>query len=166
MKDGTGRGRKAALPYIDVNRHGVLKVSGSLWAILLFQTRHWWFMLLVGVAFRRAPETAVLASGFSWPELALELPTLLVLLALANRQPEAGGWARRLWRQGRQLLTATAALHIAWAGLMLARATVWHPWPERGLAAMLIADLAIVAYLWRSPLPKQIFSEFPKPPVK
>lgn len=166
MKDGTARGRKGTLPYIDVNRHGVLKVSGSLWAILLFQTRHWWFMLLVGVAFRRAPETAVLASGFSWPELALELPTLLVLLALANRQPEAGALTRRLWRRGRELLTATALLHTAWATLILARAQVWHPWPERGLLVMLITDLAIVAYLWRSPLPQQIFSEFPEPPGK
>lgn len=152
------------LPYLDVNRYGVLKVPALLWAILLLQSRHWWMLLFIGASLRHAPQTASLLGNLAWMDLALEAPTLLLLLVLAHRVPEAGPWVRRLWQRGREILSLSALLHLGWSTFILAHSTIWSPWPERAMFAAALLDVLILMRLWRSPLIAQVFAEFPAPP--
>lgn len=152
------------LPYLDVNRYGVLKVPALLWAILLLQTRHWWMLLFIGASLRHAPQTASLLGNLAWIDLALEAPTLLLLLALAHRVPEAGRLVRGLWQRGREILSVSALLHLGWTAFILTHSPIWSPWPERAMLAAALLDVLILMRLWRSDLIRQVFAEFPAPP--
>lgn len=152
------------LPYLDVNRYGVLKVPALLWGILLLQTRHWWSLLFIGASLRHAPQTASLLGDLAWIDLALEVPTLLLLLALAHRLPEGGHKMRWFWHHGREILSLSALLHLAWTSFILYHSPIWSPLPERAMFAAALLDLLILMRLWRSGLIRQVFAEFPAPP--
>lgn len=150
---------------LDLDRHGVLRPPLWLAVACAFLLRHWLLMLFVAASARRAPETVGWAYGqFSWLMLAIEAPALLLVLAWTRRVPAAGAAMRRLWRHGRELLGLTAALNLAWACWFLAGQAVWSPWPERFVALLAMADAAIIAAAWRSPVLRQLFQEFPEAP--
>jgi hypothetical protein len=152
--------------YLDVNRHGVLRVPGPLWFGFAVLARHWILMLLVAVSARRDPSiVAVLGeNGVPWTMLAVQLPVVLVALAGARRQPEAGVLMRALWRGGREIVAATAVLNIGWTAHLLLDSDYWLPWPELFLGSCALIDIAVALSLYTTPYFKQLFREFPERP--
>jgi hypothetical protein len=144
------------------DEHLVLRVPPTIWLALVFLVRH---LLLLGITFMPTTGQEITALR-DWirPEYALaDLAALPVLAVAAARRPRSPRWMRRLWRHGRWLLTLSALGFLGLAGrLMLVS--------ERPLADTLdqptliagLLSLAIVAYVWRSPLVRDLFGEFPE----
>lgn len=151
-------------PFLSVDRHGVLKMPGPLWLIILFELRHWLMLVIAGASLRSAPQTAGIFGAIPWYDLAPELPVVALLVAYANRLPDSGAAIRWLWSRGRELITLTALIHVAWAVWVLAGTRYWSPWPERAMAAFALADLLAILAMWRWPLAAQVFREFPPKP--
>ncbi len=149
--------------YLNLSKHGVLNVPMTLWAGMLFLSRHW-ILLIATLASRRSAETIQFAAGgLSWLPLVLELPALLLIFAGFSRHPTAGTFLRQVWRFGRHILCLTAAVNIGWVSLLLWQSDEWRRWPELFLASCALLDIAIILGVYRSDYIKQIFAEFPEP---
>lgn len=148
--------------YLDVDQHGALRPPLSLWFCTAFLLRHWLLVLFVAVTSLRAPQQAQWAYAALTPlALAMEAPMGLLALAWTRRVPSAGRWIRSVWRRGREIITLTAGLHLVWAVSYLSGQPEWNPLPERLVAILALIELFIIAGVWRSPLYRQLFSEFP-----
>ncbi|GAP36439.1 DUF2919 family protein [Piscinibacter sakaiensis] len=149
---------------LDVDHHGVLKPPASFWWGVVFLGWHWLLLLAAGLSgFVGAGTVSWIYDAVSWPVLVAELPMLALVFAAWRRVPDAGALPRRLWARGRELFSLTAALRLAWAVWVLAVADDWRPWPERMIALLAIVDLGILIGVWRSPLYRTLFGEFPPP---
>jgi hypothetical protein len=139
----------------------VLRVPFALWLAMLFLVRH---LALLGVTFLPTTGQEILwLRGLVRPEyLIADLIALPVLVAAARRRSQAGTLWRALWLRGRGLLTASALLYPALAvGGPLASGRPLAFAIEGTLAAGMLASLAVVFYLWRSPHARDCFREFP-----
>lgn len=146
--------------YLNVNRFGVLRIPGPLWLAMAFLGRHW-LLLIITLASRRAPDAVQLASSsLSAAVLLLELPVLILAYAGFSRHPSAGAASRFIWRHGRAILAATAAINLGLLVWFLWHADVWRR-PELFLASCGLLDLAIVYGIYTSDYIKQVFMEFP-----
>lgn len=145
-----------------MDRHGSLRVPGVLWIAFVFLARH---LILVAIVFamaKRSPEIVrLLGQGFSWFMLPLELPVAALMLAGANRSPQAGRWVRAFWANGRAIVYGTVAVHLAWAGWALSNSDAWRPWPELFLASCTLIDLAVAYALRKDDYYRQLFADFP-----
>lgn len=141
--------------------HLTLKVPATLWLVLAFLLRH---LLLLGITFMptTGEEITVLRDLIRPLYLAADLLALPVAIVAARRRPRSPDWMRRLWPFGRALLTASALLYLA---LLISHlATGGEPLILAIDEAVLISallNLAVVAYLWRSALVRDVFREFP-----
>ena len=97
--------------------------------------------------------------------LLAQSPVLLLLLAGARRAPEAGLWARWVWKAGRAIIVLTAAINISWTAYMLWQSDYWNPWPELFLASCAMIDLAVMTSVLTSAHHRQVFTEFPPRPL-
>jgi len=151
--------------FLDVDRHGVLRVPGVLWLGFAVMARYWILMLVVTVSARRSQESVLLLGdgGIPWAWLAVQLPIVLLMAAGFQRVPAAGLWARALWRSGRWIITTTALLNLGWTAHLLWQSDVWNLWPELFLASCVLIDLAIAIAVWRDRFFAQLFNEFPAP---
>jgi hypothetical protein len=143
------------------DEHLTLKVPVTLWLVLAFLLRH---VLLLGITFlpTTGEEITALRDLIRPAYLAADLLALPVAIAAARRRPRAPDWMRRLWPLGRPLLTASALLYLALLAWHLA--TGGEPLITAVDEAVLISallNLAVVAYLWRSALVRDVFREFP-----
>jgi len=148
-----------------INEYGVLKIPKSLWVVIAFQARHWFLVAAAVVGMRRSPDTAGLlgSEGVPFLQLALEFPVMLVAFAAVNRDPNGGGFVRWIWRYGREIITLSAALNIAWIGWYFAGLPRWRPMPDNLILLGGVVDLLIVVAVWKSAEYKQLFAEFPEP---
>jgi hypothetical protein len=140
----------------------VLRVPPALWLAMLFLVRH---LVLLGITFLPTTGQEILfLRGLVRPEyLAADLIALPVLIAAARRRPEAGRAWRSVWPLGRTLLTLSAlAFPVLAIGRFLATGRPLPLGIDGPLLASLLASLALVAYLWRSPLARDVFREFPR----
>jgi hypothetical protein len=151
--------------YLDVDRHGVLRVPGPLWLGFAVLARYWILVLVVTVSARRSPEAVLLLGegGYPWAWLAVQLPIVLLMFAAFQRVPTAGAWARIIWRQGRTIVTLTALLNLVWTARLLWQSDSWALWPELFLASCVLIDAAIALAVLRDRFFAQLFSEFPAP---
>jgi hypothetical protein len=147
------------------NQYGVLKIPKSLWVVIAFQARHWFLVAAAVIGMRRSPDTAGLlgSEGVPFLQLALEFPVMLLAFAAVNRDPEGGGFVRRIWRYGREIVTLTAVLNIAWIAWYFAGIPRWRTMPDNLILLGGLIDLLIVIAVWKSPEYKQLFAEFPEP---
>lgn len=151
-----------------IDRYGVLRIPALLWLAFALLARHW--VLLVGVVVlgRRDPSAWLLFGNEGLPlaMLMLESPILLLAAAAGNRQPEAGKWARLIWRRGPEIVALTALLNLGWTIKLLLASNYWTLWPELFLASCCLLDMAIALGMYTSPYYRQLFEEFPqqKPP--
>jgi hypothetical protein len=146
--------------------HLCLKVPVTLWLCLVFLVRH---LLLLGITFlpTTGEEITVLRELIRPEYLLADLIALPVLIAGFRRRPQSPRWMQRLWRLGRGLLLASAGLY-----LMLLGANLWAS--ARPLTATLneaslislLLNLAIIAYLLRSPLLRDLFAQWPAEPCR
>jgi len=142
-----------------------LKVPPTLWLVLVFLLRH---LLLLGITFMptTGEEIRVLRDLIQPEYLIADLIALPLGVAAARRRPQAPDWMRSVWRAGRLLLSASAAVYLALLTAHLVRSG--QPLIAAVDEAVLISallNLAVIAYLWRSPLLRDVFSEFPAAPV-
>ncbi len=143
----------------------VLRVPPALWLAMLVLVRH---LILLGVSFLPTMGQEVLfLRGLVRPEyLIADLIALPVLIAAARRRPEAGPVWRAVWARGRTLLSASAlAFPVIALGGLLASGRPLVLALDGGLVAGVLASLLVVAYLWRSPLARDCFREFPPRPA-
>jgi hypothetical protein len=147
------------------NQYGVLKIPKSLWVVIAFQARHWFLVAAAVIGMRRSPDTAGLlgSEGVPFLQLALEFPVMLLAFAAVNRDPEGGGFVRRIWRYGREIVTLTAMLNIAWIAWYFAGIPRWRTMPDNLILLGGMIDLLIVIAVWKSAEYKQLFAEFPEP---
>ena len=143
------------------DEHLSLKVPIVLWLAMAFLVRH---LFLLGITFlpTTGREILVLRDLVQPEYLVADLIALPVLLTAMRRGPRAPRWLRRVWTAGGVLLSVSAMLYP----LLLGIAAFFS---ERPLAAVIselslisaMLSLAIIAYLWRSPLVRDLFRDWP-----
>lgn len=132
-----------------------------LWLALLYGVRHFFLLAASKLMPLESSEIPWIALQAQPDLLWADLPALLVLLATGHRIPDALRVMRWVWLHGRWILVTAYGLAIAlFIGLNLTELTE----PRNMLAATLIVltDLALIGFLIRSELVKDIFSEFPE----
>ncbi|WP_462321883.1 DUF2919 family protein [Halochromatium sp.] len=144
--------------------HLCLRVPVTLWLCLVFLVRH---LLLLGITFlpTTGEEITVLRELIRPEYLLADLLALPVLLVGVRRRPRSPRWMPQLWRIGRGLLLASAALYLLLFGAHLIAST--RPLTTTLNEATLITgllNLAIIAYLIRSPLLRDLFAQWPTEP--
>jgi hypothetical protein len=140
----------------------VLRVPPALWLAMVLLVRH---LALLGITFLPTTGQEILfLRGPVRPEyLIADLIALPVLVAAARRRPEAGAVWRAIWPWGRVLLTASAlAFPVLAVGGLVASGRPLALAIDGPLVAGILASLAVIAYLWRSPLARDCFLEFPQ----
>jgi hypothetical protein len=145
----------------DYDEHLSLKVPLLLWLAMAFLIRH---LVLLGITFlpTTGQEIVVLRDLVQPEYLVADLIALPVLLTAIRRGPRAPRWSRAIWTAGRALLTLSAMLYP----LTLCIAASFSVRPlanvisEANLVSALLS-LAIIAYLWRSPLVGDLFRDWP-----
>ena len=149
--------------YTRYNQYDVLRLNWAYWMITLFLSRHLVLLMLIGVSAGRGgggPRNPALAALLEPVFFVSDLPALLLLFVAGARLPKSGKMARFLWRQGRYLLLSSSGLYI---GLLLWRQgldfSVFQP-VSWGLFAV---NLALMAYVMRSPYLRDLFAQFPTP---
>ena len=149
--------------FLDVDRHGVLRVPGALWAGFAMLARQWILVFVVVVSARRSRESVLLLGdqGFPWAWLVMQAPIVILALAAFHRVPSAGAWARLIWRHGQAIVVLTAMLNLGWTAWLLYGADTWNRWPELFLASCVLIDLAVALAVTRNPVHRQLFREFP-----
>lgn len=149
--------------FLDVDRHGVLRIPGTLWIGFAVLARQWILVLVVLASVKRSRESVLLLgdAGFPWPWLAMQAPVVVLAFAGFFRVPTAGRWARTVWRSGRAIIVLTAMLNLGWTAWLLYGAQTWNRWPELFLSSCVLIDLAIALSVLRNPFMRQLFSEFP-----
>ncbi len=148
----------------DYDEHLTLKVPRMLWLVIAFLLRH---LLLLGITFlpTTGEEITVLRDLIRPQFLAADLLALPVAVMAARRRPQAADWMRRLWPCGRSLLTLSALLYLALliSGIATSGTPLIRTVDEAVLISALL-NLAVIVYLWRSSLVRDLFREFPARP--
>lgn len=140
----------------------VLKVPLLLWLALVFLVRH---VLLLGITFMptTGEEIEVLRHLARPAYVLADLPAALVMLAGMKRRRPCAAWVARIWRFGREILTGAILLYyalVAWTLSDTGRALVDAI--DEWLLTSLLLCLAILAYLWRSPLIADVMLDCPE----
>ena len=146
-------------PYeeLNVNAHGVLKPPLVLWLIILIETWHYWSSMLAVVS----GQSWLLLDGSGWFNFAVEAPSLLLLIAMGARAPDAYKIFRSIWHRGRLLLTVAALGNLSSAAAGAIADPSWRldsDWPT-----LMVCFLHIWATfrIWMSPIIESVFLEFP-----
>jgi Protein of unknown function (DUF2919) len=150
------------------DRHLTLRVPFHMMLAMLYAARHIFIVMLAYSPGRMMGDAFAFMQPLAAPmHVFAGLPAILVLLAWNQRRPEAKAFWRTIWRNGRLLLSISLLVNFA----LLAAFQGVHAWKtfdfqDSSKLVMLTLgfDLVTVYYLWRVPLVKDVFSEFPKPP--
>jgi hypothetical protein len=154
-------------PLLDAD--GLYRIPNRLYLLLLLLLRPYlcWVLTLTLPAEQRQLLSLVYPHSSDFIRACLiSLPVLLVVAALTQRVPFDAklrrGRAKKFWfacwRQSRWLLLLVASVDLYWTVQHLPPyVTVHAPW-------LLLAPLALIPalwWLWRNPLLKHIFAEWP-----
>jgi hypothetical protein len=97
----------------------------------------------------------------NWAGVLAAAPALLVLYALVARVPRAPSFVQWTWKHGRLLVALSALCHIGIAAVYYSSdPRHWHGLSALD-AAVALADLAIVVYVFSSSRVRQTFADFP-----
>ena len=147
-------------PYeeLNINAYGVLKPPLLLLLILLIETWHFWSSVLTLFS----GQTWLFSSGAGWISFAVEVPSLLVLIALGARSPGAKKIFRTIWHRGRELLTVAAVGNLSTVIAGAVQDPTWRL--DADWSSLLVAFLHLwaLARIWMSPIIEAVFSEFPE----
>lgn len=152
--------QKKLYPLHNYDNHFCLKVSPLLWLIMLWSILHA-LALFLGL-FASSADVMKMTVEFAYDplKLASNVPGALLLFARMNRRPEAGGFFRWIWRNGKWLLSAGLAAQIA---ILLVKH--WRDLADVNEAIVLIlaGTVACLVALLRSRHIADIFADFPVP---
>jgi hypothetical protein len=152
----------------DFDDHGALKLSVMLWGALLYLNRHPLLVFIGGMSsiqgMRRGIDVSGTAQLYSGPLFMLaSLPAIIVLIAALRRSPKAGKLIRKIWGNGRWLLSCSALLDFT---------LVVYEWQINRIQLDeihllgAILDIYCLWYLSRSKRVRDTFADFPVPPQK
>jgi hypothetical protein len=139
-----------------------LRPSRALIASLVFLCRGLIAYALVGIA-KGAPAglNDVLGTDTLRSGCLAAAPAVLVLYALGARVPTAPAFVRWIWRHGRALMLLSALAYVALAVAQLGNdPRRWVGGPLAG-KALIVAELAVIAYVSLSSRVRQAFLDFP-----
>jgi hypothetical protein len=143
------------------DEHLALKVPALMWLTLAFLVRH---LLLLGITFMptTGAEITVLRDLIRPEYVIADLIALPVLVVAVRRRPQAPEWMRKLWPAGRALLTLSTLVYLALLGwtLLGSERRLMETVNEATLISILLS-VAILLYLWRSVLVRDLFRDFP-----
>jgi hypothetical protein len=143
------------------DEHLALKVPVLMWLTLAFLVRH---LLLLGITFMptTGDEITVLRDLIRPEYLIADLIALPVLVVALRRRPQAPDWMRKLWPASRSLLTLSALVYLALLGgtLLNSERRLMETVNEATLISIMLS-LALLLYLWRSVLVRDLFRDFP-----
>lgn len=150
-------------PVYRYNDRFVLRVSPLLLATIAYSLRHLIIILLAYAPSQKFGGSMDFLKHQTNPLLLVsDMPALALALAWSRRHEDSSALMRSIWHKGRALLMTAVGLHL---GLMLwlsGSAILHHP-AGSGQAVLLqgLLDVAILAYLFRSSLVKDIFEDYP-----
>lgn len=139
-----------------------LKVSPLLWLSLLYAIRHFFI-------YKAASLMPFEVGAITWLNLQAQvifmwcdLPALLVLIATGHRVPNALRVMRWVWLHGKTILSISYLLSLC-SFIYLNVHLLSTPNLDESLFAVVIVmtDVAVLIWLWRSSLVSDIFAEFP-----
>ena len=139
----------------------VLKVPPLLLLVMVFLVRHV-FLVLLSFLPRTGDAMTYLRDLVDPLFLLSDLPAALVLLAVLLRKAGSPAWLQTLWHKGQSLLTIAALLYIAILAVLLTRSV--RPLVQSINEAIILSVLlhvAIIFYLVRSTLIRDVFADFP-----
>lgn len=147
-------------PYHRYNRFGVLRVNALTVLSTLFLSRHVLAFIVLGIALSRAdPSSRQAFHGLFEPiYMIADGPALLLLLAMLSRHPKSGPALRMIWRGGRLLLAASAALYLGLLVRQLGLEPARYGWAA---GSMVAGTLLAVGYVNLSPYARSLFRDYP-----
>lgn len=142
----------------DYDQHGSLRVSGWMWFWLIYSLRH--AIMWLGLSISHTPDMIYdLTVETHWAYLICGLPVAMVLADAGFRLPDAGRYARWIWKNGRWFMSAAILLHVAIAvglGMMKPEWTV-----SIGQMMIFALDALGLHYIIKSQRVKDVFADFP-----
>ena len=139
-----------------------LKISNSLWFSILYGVRHLFFVAVL----KLIPDDV---ASMDWINIqansfyvVTDVPAALVLLATGHRIPEALAIMRWIWANGKFILISSYISGIC-LFLYLNSSIIQGGDVNKFILAVciLVTDVIIMSFIFRSELIKDIFSEFP-----
>lgn len=140
-----------------------LKVSPFLKAIVFYSLRHLVFILLAYSPSQRISGSLGFLKHQIDPLLVIpDIFALVLVYAWIKRDAGASAKIKAIWHKGRELLMASVGLHFALM-LWLSGNMVLSDPADTGLLVVLqgLVDVAMLLYLFRSNLVKDIFADYP-----
>ena len=138
-----------------------LKVSFTLWFAILYGVRHFIFM-----GFSKLMPDA--AASFTWIDVQVnqylmlaDLPAALVLLAVGHRVPDAFDLMRWIWLHGKWILLFSYIVFV----IFNLKLYITGVASLDLISFVIIPDILLMIYLFRSELISDIFKEFPSKPL-
>jgi hypothetical protein len=154
--------RVPAYPAHRYDEQLVIKIPPLLWLTMLFLIRHA-ILVLLSYLPRTGEAMTYLRYLVDPLFLVADLPAVLILFAAVRRKPGAPDWIRALWGHGRPLLALSSLLYLVLLmASLFSSARPLLPAVNEVLIVSVLLNLAIVAYLVRSTLVRDVFAEFPK----
>lgn len=141
-----------------------LKISPLLWIVLIHGLRHALFLASAGTPAALLLDSAWLHLQSTWQLLPSDVLVTVVLLASGHRVPGATPFVRRVWHAGRGVLCAAYGVDFVLFAV-LRRDVLSTPSDDAFVTAVavLAIDVAVLLFLARSRLVRDIFADFPEP---
>lgn len=145
----------------DYDKYNSLKAPFVLFLLIAYSMRHG--LLWLGVSTVSFSDAIELMNDFTdetyCAYFLCGIQGVILLIALINRQPKAGKIIRWIWRNGKNLLASSLALHL------IVSTTLAISNPMRHLSAsqtmFFLFDVIGFIYLYRSQRMRDIFADFP-----
>ena len=144
-----------------------LKVSTSLWFIILYGVRHLFFMGAMQLMPSEVASIGWLNIQTNLVFMLTDIPAAAVLLATGHRLPEASFIMRWIWAKGKFILTSSYILGVC--VFVYLNKSLFQVSDLNNLilaASVAIPDALIISFILKSELINAIFSDFPLPPKK
>lgn len=145
----------------DYDRYHSLKMSSALWFWVVYSMRHG--LLLLGLSMSSFSHSIEWMDDFTnethWAYFLCGIPGTLLLIAIINRTPKAVRVMRWIWRNGRNLLVASLALHLIVSMSLAVTNQKWQL-PVSQTIFFLFDAIGFI-YLYKSQRVKDVFADFP-----
>ena len=145
----------------DYDRYHSLKMSSALWFWVVYSMRHG--LLLLGLSMSSFSHSIEWMNDFTnethWAYFLCGIPGVFLLIAIINRTPKAGRVMRWIWRNGRNLLASSLALHLIVSLILAVMNSRWQLSVSQII--FILFDAIGFIYLYQSQRAKDVFADFP-----
>ncbi len=147
--------------YLRYNKYHTLRPNLLLFLILIYLCKDIFFVFVIGAGSFKGgagPGISNLADLVSPRMIVSNLPAIVVLVSLINRDPEAGRLMRLIWKNGRLMIILSIVIHTL---LILSQKEFQFPLLVLSEWMLIGVDIFVGIYIFSSQLVKDIFAEFP-----